>query len=109
MRYDKTITLKYTDTYNDFSEPETTTDKALKCAVLQERKLNKKDENKRRNQYDLKIAIQHRAYLPYVDVFENEDISITYDGRSYEPVVITRVNTVGGKPRHYVIDLKQVT
>lgn len=107
MQFDKKITVVYTNT-NDFSEPVEDDAKDIKCKILEQVKRTTKDEQGKSKKYDLKIIVGNKAFAPYTDLFTEDGLIFRYDGKTYEPLMITAINGFSGKVKFYEIELKAV-
>lgn len=108
MQFNNKITLRVTTGYDDYGVPSSYTMYTIKCAILSESKLNKTDEKKKRNDYDMVIIISAKSYAPYSQIFENETLEVINDSRYYDPKQIKQINNFSGKAKYYEIVLKQI-
>jgi hypothetical protein len=109
MQFNNKITIRIADAYDDYGEPNSHTSHVIKCAILNQVKLNQVEEKKKRNQYDMVIICTARTYSPYSDLFEDSTLEFLYGEKIYEPAKITQISNFSGKPKYYEIGLKQKT
>ena len=107
MQFNNKITIRVATEYDDYGVPSAYSEDTIKCAILRESKLNKADDNKRWNAYDMVVILSHRTYAPYSEVFENKTLEFISGGKNYEPARINQINNFSGKPKYYEIMLNQ--
>jgi len=107
MQFNNKITIRVATEYDDYGVPSAYSDYEIKCAILKETKLNKAEDKKRWNAYDMVIILSSRSYAPYSEVFENKTLEFITAGKNYEPAKINQINNFSGKPKYYEIMLAQ--
>jgi hypothetical protein len=108
MQYNHKLTVRFISDFDDYGQPNTTTDKQLRCCILDENITNAKGDVKRKNKYDMTFLVSTRSYSPYSELFDDNMIQIIRNNRNYEIKLIRQINGFSGKPKYYQIFLNQV-
>ena len=108
MQYNHSVNIQYVNTFDDYGQAVETVSKVLRCRILSASVRNSKTESKRRNQYDMSLLVDAKSYEPYSNLFDDNLIKISKDGRMYEIALIKKVDGFSGKPKFYQVELDQI-
>ena len=108
MQYNHRVTIRFVDEFDDYGQPNSTTDKTMRCCILDENITNVKGSAKRKNQFDMTFLVSAKTYSPYSELFNDNTIQVIRSGRTYEIKLVKQINGFSGKPKYYQIWLNQV-
>lgn len=107
MQFNKSLTIKFPLTFDDFGKPATFETFSIKCAILSHLKQRQTDGGAQRHRFDLVIIMPSKAYEPYSEIFDNQAIVAELEGVRYNAALISKINDFSGKSKYYEITFTQ--
>jgi hypothetical protein len=106
MQFNSKITI-VSNTYNEFGEVQAGSGTEIKCAVLDYSKTRRTEEKASNKHYDLIVMVPYKAFSPYTDIVTDNAITVTYDGKRYEPMKISTIKSSSGKTKFVEIAMRE--
>jgi len=107
MQYNNTVSLVL-NTLGDFAEETESSRADLKCCILYQRKVSRKEDKGRDKNYDLKMILPAKSYAPYSDILTKNLATFEFEGVKYVPEVISAIKDFSGKTKYLEIEAKEV-
>ena len=108
MQFNNKITVVYTS-LNDYAEEQESSEQEMSCCVVNYKIKREREKEGKRRRYALKIIASNRTFSPYKDLFDrSEALVFRYDGRTFEPDMISTINDFSGRIKYYELDLLEV-